>query len=155
MRISYLTKEEIEVVREVETMVAQLNRWFKKLDRECRDNLFSMMDREKHIQSMKVKEVLTLKEVSDRVAVHPKNSYYEVFDKQNVMLVINEDQGHYNILVKNKLVIQLNTRNNNISVMLSDVSTVYGVEVIYQPPFNVSAREIVEVIKTSLKYGGK
>lgn len=155
MRTNYLTKEEMEVVREVETMVAQLNKWFKKLDRESRDNLFNMMDREKHIQSMKVKEVLTLKEVSDRVTKYPRNSYYEVFDKQNVMLVISEAEGRYNILVKNKLVIQLDTITNNIEVMLSDVSTVYGVSIIYKPPYNISAREIVEVIKTSLKYGGK
>lgn len=141
-----LTAEELNLIQETQRLTENLDRWFKKLDRESRENLFSIVKREDHIKTMKVKKIYTM---SQMVREYERQGVG--FHKhENVMLIVNSDKGHYNILIKDKFVIQLDTQINKIEVRLQDISTIYGCNVVYQPPYTISAKQIVEVIMSSL-----
>lgn len=141
-----ITKEDLKVIEETNAMCLTLDRWFKRLDKESHNNLFNLVKRQDQIKTMKVKEYYTMKELAKK--------YSEVgsdFHKSyNILIQVSEETQSYNLVVKDKFVIQLLLPSNHIQVRLYDISTLYGTHVIYEPPYYVSAREIVETIKETL-----
>lgn len=144
-----LTTEELELIKYTHDMVKYLERWFKKLDRENRDNLFAMSKRSDHILTMKVKGIYSMQEA---VTLYSMNAPKRITE-ENIMLIISASEGLYNIVIKDKFVIQLNTKVNKIEVRMSDISTLYGTHVLYVPPYTISAKEIVETIMHDLHKG--
>ena len=141
-----ITKEDLQLIEETNAMCLTLDRWFKRLDKESHNNLFNLVKRQDQIKTMKVKEYYTMKELAKK--------YSEVgsdFHKNyNILIQVSEELEHYNLVVKDKFVIQMMLLSNRIQVRLYEISTLYGTHFIYEPDYHVSAREIVETLKETL-----
>ena len=141
-----ITNEDLKLIEETQAMCLTLDRWFKRLDKESHNNLFNLVKRQDQIKTMKVKEYYTMKELAKKYSEVGSDFHKEY----NILIQVSEELGAYNLVVKDKFIIQMMLPSNSIEVRLYDISTLYGTHVIYEPNYYVSAREIVETIKETL-----
>lgn len=138
----YITLEEQKFIEKVDKKVNTLQEYFSELITPP----YEGFDKVEHIHKLNVSKYVTT-ESFNKLQDEERS---ELFEKHNVLVELNDRGTLYNICIKKKFTIYVNTSANYMSIRLYDPLTVYGDDILYSVTNGFNMREFINIIKEKL-----